>query len=341
MCSHVYKPTDENPHSSPNFTELIKKAEELKAMENKELMMLDQLIEKHKTTAKDVQDLKAKNNAIMSDLEKIDKETHRQHQVILGRIDIIDKNDEDIMKQIRQIKENDEEMKGELEKLGKTDEECLKMLKEMAQGEKNILSQLKQLKENNKEIETKMDIFLDSQSDMFDTINEFSEVMKHQYDQLSIYDQELIKQQVQLGLMQDITMKQIDNFRNVTLNMWKDLKMEIILAQYIAQYSTHTDYLETAFRKFEQMNRYSFNLFVDDEGMEEFIENTKYLDNHIFGYLNMFTGKGKWLRNKVIFEDLNETCSINYIEKSMSVVKYATDLYDIRSTMVGKDVRQV
>ena len=310
-------------------------------MNNHELMMLDELMKKHEDTAKNIKEIKAKNNVIMSDLEKIDKETHRQHQVLLGRIDLMDKNDEDIKKQIMQLKENDVEMKEKLDELGKTDEECLEKLKEIAQQEKKILLQLEQLKENDKEIETKMAKFLDNQNEMFDAINEFSEVMKSQYNQLSLYDQKIIKQQVQLGLMQNITVRQIDNFRNDTFIFLKDLKNEIIKTQYITRYSKHFEYLETAFLMFERINRDSFNLFVDDDDdrMEKFIENSDQLEVHIDGVLNMLCGRGMWLRNSIIYKDLNETCSQNFIEKVMSTVKHAMDLYDIRSAMVGEDVR--
>ena len=302
-------------------------------------MMLDELMKKHEDTAKDIKDIKAKNNVIMSDLEKIDKETHRQHQVILGRIDVMDKNDEDIKKQIMQLKENDVEMKEKLEELGKTDEECLEKLKEIAQQEKKILLQLEKLKENDKEIETKMAKLSDSQNEMFDMINEFSEVMKSQYNQLSLYDQKIIKQQVQLGLMQNITVRQIDNFRNATFNRLIDLKKEVIKTQYITRYSKHFEYLGTAFKMFERMDRDSFNLFVNDWRMQEFIKYSDNLEIHIDGVLNMLCGRGMWLRKSSIYEDLNETCSQNYIEKVMSTVKHAMDLYDIRSAMVGEDVR--
>ena len=308
-------------------------------MNNHELMMLDELMKKHEDTAKDIKDIKAKNNVIMSDLEKFDKETHRQHQVILGRIDVMDKNDEDIKKQIMQLKENDVEMKEKLDELGKTDEECLEKLKEIAQQEKKILLQLEKLKENDKEIETKMAKLSDSQNEMFDMINEFSEVMKSQYNQLSLYDQKIIKQQVQLGLMQNITVRQIDNFRNATFDMLKDLKKEVIKTQYITRYSKHFEYLEIAFRFFKRINRDSINLFVDDWRMKEFIKNSDKLEIHIDGVLNMLCGRGMWLRKSIIYEDLNETCSQNYIEKVMSTVKHAMDLYDIRSAMVGEDVR--
>ena len=80
--------------------------------------------------------------------------------------------------------------------------------------------------------------------------------------------------------------------------------------------------------------------FVDDDGrMQKFIENSDKLEVHIDGVLNMLCGRGMWLRKSIIYEDLNETCSQNYIEKVMSTVKHAMDLYDIRSAMVGEDVR--
>ena len=118
------------------------------------------------------------------------------------------------------------------------------------------------------------------------------------------------------------------------------MPIEVIKTQYITRYSKHFEYLGTAFKMFERISRDSFNLFIDDDGrMQKFIENSDKLETHIDGVLNMLCGRGMWLRKTIIYEDLNETCSQNYIEKVMSTVKHAMDLYDIRSAMVGEDVR--
>ena len=339
VCTYVDKPEDKNYHPPPNFTELIRKAEELKAIGNKELLKLDDLMKEHMKTANDIKNIEAKSNAIRSDLKKMDKEAHRQHQVILGRIDIMDKNDEDIKRQIEELKENDKEMKEKLEELGDDNEAIMKKLKEIAQEEENILQQLDTLKKNDKKIEAKMNIFLDNQSKMFEVINVFSEDMKNQYSQLSLYDQEIIKRQVQLGLMQDITVKEIDHFKKMTLKMGENLHKEIIRTQYIGKYFEHVNYLENAFIKFERMNRYSFNLFVNDERMDIFIKGTEELEDHIDTVFKMFTGKGMWIESKAVFEDLNETCSQDYLEKAMFMMKHAIDLYHIRSAMVGNPIR--
>ena len=54
VCTYVDKPEDKNYHPPPNFTELIRKAEELKAIGNKELLKLDDLMKEHMKTANDI-----------------------------------------------------------------------------------------------------------------------------------------------------------------------------------------------------------------------------------------------------------------------------------------------
>ena len=333
VCSDKKLP-ELNKFPPPNFTELYHKIDEIKKNQHKGLQKIDKLMEDQLKDSKKIHEIKEQNNDIKTKLKKIDMESHKRQQKLIARFDIIDKNDEEIKKQIKKLSENDEDLKKELKKLGENDTKQMKKLKEIAEEVKKVNNLLKTLEENDQKMDAKLKSILNNQKTMFATITDFSEEVKLQYENLSLYDQEIIKKQIQFGLMQDLTIRKIDEFTEESQATAEDLRSKLNQIANLVQTADSMYTIKMSIYYYEQMNRYSFNLFKEDAAMKKFVRQSETLDFAIEDVLTFLHSGGLWDNGKPIFED-EKACSTNFFEKIIFMIKHGIQLFYIRSVITG------
>jgi len=191
-----------------------------------------------------------------------------------------------------------------------------------------------ELDKNKEEILTELNGLESNQELMLTKIDDIAAEMSEKFAISHANDKKIIQNQIKLILLNDKSLKKLDNLSNSLSH----LKEEVILGQYIAQYSDATSNAENVFNKFETIPRGPFGIFEQNVQMEWFRDaalhhTTGLLQsmNSLFDFLN---GGGIWHGGKSVFEKLPEFgCDENVFQFFLEMQKKSMDLFQVAMTM--------
>ena len=308
--------------------------ESIRNQGNQNLKKLDKLMKNDAESYQKMSQLKKSNQQLDKDIKNLDQNS----SLILSKLDIINKTDEEILQQIHNLEESDSVMQEHIKKLGENDEEILKSIKDIVNKHEIMSQKLNSWNENDLKIKKEMDVMKDNQKEMFDTMNKISNEMKEQFTNLTIQEQDIIRQQINLGLQQNITATKIDLLGEKLEHDMILFMGEIKKVGFEAQFGKDVDKIEYAYRKYKEMNRYSFNIYKNDASMKSFLEAADdKLEEAIFGVSKMIV-EGTLLHSS-IFKELNQTCNFDSLQYFVSLLHHGMSLRKNALGMEGTDPR--
>jgi hypothetical protein len=200
------------------------------------------------------------------------------------------------------------------------------LVSELDKSQAEILTELSGLEANQELMLTKIDDIAVKISNNF--------AISHENDR------KIIQNQIKLIILNNNSLAKLDNLSS-TLG---DLKSEIILTQYIAEYSPATRNAENVFNKFDKIPRGPFGIFQQSIQLEWFRDAATHhttgllsSTNSLFDFL---IGGGVWHGGKSVFEKLPDFgCNENVFKFFLAQQKKSTDLFRVAMAMKNQSVQ--